>query len=300
MKTSDRYSEIQAFVFAIQRQGIGQAAAALNVAASVISRRLSALEKRLGTRLVERSTRTLRLTEAGSFYYQRMQDWLADVDDADARLADWQQRVTGNLRMALPNVLGRLHIAPLLPTLLERYPELRLELIFSDRVEDLLAGGFDLAIRTGQLHDSRLVARKLADSHRLLVASPDYLQKHGTPTHPAELGDHVCLPFAVRDQLPQWQFQRGNEQLQVTIDGRLQANQGEALLSAALAGFGITQLARYLINPALERGELVALLPDWQVPATGIYAVWPSARFTPLKVRVVLEFFVDYFRQQAF
>lgn len=295
MKSHDRHAEIQAFV-AIARQGnFGEAASQLGMTSSAISRKLLSLEARLNTQLLHRTTRRVTLTEAGAQYLARCECWLAELADADAELADLQAAVRGRLRASVPFNFGRLQVIPALPALLQRYPGLDIDLDFSDRFVDLLEDRIDVALRIGRLADSRLVARKLADNQRLLVASPAYLAQHGIPEHPQQLTEHSCLHFAYYSDGEVWRLQRDERWVEVNVSGRLRANYGEALYEAALAGFGILQSASWIVGAAVRDGRLVRVLPDWQLAPSGVWALYPQGRYLSPKVRAFIDFFVERF-----
>lgn len=291
MKSHDRYAEIQAFVSIARLASFGAAASQLGLTASATSRKLQALEARLGVRLLQRTTRRVTLTEAGQQYLLHCERWLSDLDDADAALADLQGQVRGRLRASVPSNFGRLHVVPALPDFLAAYPELDLDLDFNDRYLDLVEAQIDVAIRIGRLDDSRLVARKLADNRRLLAASPDYLARRGTPQHPGELAQHSCLHFSRYSEGELWRLHKGGETQEIQVRGRMRANNGEALVEAALAGYGILQSASFIVGPALQQGWLVEVLPDWHIAPSAIWAVYPHGRFLAPKVRAFIDFF---------
>ncbi|MFZ5957096.1 LysR family transcriptional regulator [Pseudomonas knackmussii] len=295
MRSHDRYSEILAFVAVARRGSFIQAAEDLGMTASALSRKLQALEQRVGVRLLQRTTRRVSLTEAGALYLERGRRWLEDLEDADQALADLAGNVRGRLRVSLPMHFGRLHVVPALPELLARHPQLDLDLDLSDRQHDLVADGFDCAMRIGQLVDSSLVARRLAENRRVLVASPEYLERAGMPQHPNELTQHSCLHFSLFREGDVWHLLRGDERCEVPVHGRIRANYGGALVEAALAGLGITLTATFIAGPALRRGELVQVLPEWQLPPMHIWMLYPSGRFLAPKVRAFSDFFAERF-----
>jgi DNA-binding transcriptional LysR family regulator len=295
MKSHDRYAEIQAFVAIAQLGNFGDAAEQLGLTSSATSRKLQALEARLSTRLVHRTTRRVTLTEAGMQYLARCERWLTELDDADAELADLQTAVRGRLRASVPINFGRLQVVPALAEFLQRYPGLDVDLDFSDRFVDLLEDRIDVAMRIGKLEDSRLVARKLADNQRLLVASPAYLAQYGNPQRPEQLAQHSCLHFAYYADGDAWRLHRDDDVVEVNVSGRLRANYGEALYEAALSGFGILQSASWIVGKALRDGRLVRVLPEWSLAPSGVWALYPSGRYLSPKVRVFVDFFADRF-----
>lgn len=296
MKSHDRYAEILAFVAIAQLGNFGEAAEQLGLTSSATSRKLQSLEARLNTRLVHRTTRRVTLTEAGLQYLARCERWLAELEDADSELADLQTSVRGRLRASVPINFGRLQVIPALPEFLQRYPGLDVDLDFSDRFVDLLEDRIDVAMRIGRLEDSRLVARKLADNQRLLVASPTYLALHGSPVRPEDLAQHSCLHFAYYTDGDAWRLHsKDGEMVEVNVSGRLRANYGEALYEAALSGFGILQSASWIVGQALRDGSLVRVLPGWSLAPSGVWALYPSGRYLSPKVRAFVDFFAERF-----
>jgi len=288
--------EVLAFLAAFDEGSFTAASAVLGRDASIVSRRVSALEARLGVRLLERTTRRLASTEAGTTYYRRMRAALSMMDEASDEVAETSQVASGPLRIALPATFGQRWVSPLLPSFLAAWPRVTIEAEFSDRYVDIVHERFDLAIRLGDLADSRLVARRLASNDRIAVTSPAYLERHGTPTSPDELTAHACLPNPRLEGYPDWHFRRGDTMMAIRVDGRLIADDSTSLVVAAMAGIGITVCARWLIADELASGRLVRVLDDWQFEHSGgIHLVRASARYTPLKTRVFADWLVDQF-----
>jgi len=288
--------EVLAFLAAFDAGSFVAASAALGRDASIVSRRVSALESRLGVRLMERTTRRLAPTEAGTAFYRRMRAALSMMDEASAEIAQSSHIASGLLRVALPATFGQRWIGPMLPTFLAAWPQVTIEAEFSDRYVDLVHERFDLAVRLGDLADSRLVARRLASNDRIAVAAPAYLAHHGTPTSPDELTTHACLPNPRLEGFPDWHFRRGDTAAAVRVNGRLIADDSTSLVAAAVAGVGITVCARWLIADELASGRLVPVLDDWQFEHSGgIHLVRPSSRYTPLKTRVFADWLIDRF-----
>lgn len=249
---------------------------------SVVSKRVAAMEKRLGVRLVERSTRRVRITSAGARLVERLRDALGAIVEAEQEAASDASEVRGVLRLALPAAMGRLWLAPMLPEFLAAYPEVSVVAEYSERYVDLIAEGYDAAIRVGELNDSRLIAKKLGDHRRILCASPDYLERRGIPTEPYALAEHNCLCFSGFNAFPEWHLFNGRRKEAVAVTGTLTANDGESLLAAALAGIGVLGSGEWLVSREIEAGRLVRVLPDWTLDADGgIYLVRPSAKYSP-------------------
>jgi len=266
------------------------AAEALDISTSAISRRLNALESALGIKLLNRSTRSLQLTAAGEDYHGRIISALETIAEASEAARDQSASPKGELRISVPSNYGRIHIAPHLPAFLRQFPELSIDAQFDDRYVDLVAEGFDMAVRIGVLRDSTLVAQKVADSRRVVVASPDYLARHGTPHHPSDLIRHQCFHYTNFRGPAVWSFVQGNRQVDVAVSGRLRSNYGLPLTMAAEAGNGLVQTAITFVADALTEGRLVEVLADWALPVIGIYAVYPGRKHLPAKARAFISF----------
>lgn len=287
------YSELEAFE-AILRQGSFTAAARqLDVTPGAITRRLSALEARLGAKLLNRSTRRLSLTEAGRDYYAEVAPALAQILAAGERAHDRSAQPRGELRVSLPMNFGRMYVMPRLGEFLDRHPGIALDVQFDDRYVDLIGEGFDCAIRIGALGDSRLVARRIAQTRRILVAAPAYLARRGAPTAPEQLGEHDCLHYTLFRDHPTWEFHGRGDPLRIPVRGRLRANYGVPLVDAALRGDGILQTATFAVAEELADGRLVEVLPDWCLLPIGIHAVYPGREYRPRKVEAFVAFVED-------
>lgn len=287
------FEQITAFLAVAEHGGFTAAGQALARDGSILSRRITALEKRLGVRLMERTTRRLALTEAGEVFHQRMQVALLTLQEIEHDTAAAAVSVRGTLRIALPATFGRMWIAPILPAFLAAYPELVVETAFEDRYVDLVAESFDAAIRIGTLTDSRLVARRLAPSRRRLCAAPAYLQAHGTPVHPIDLAGHACLGFSRLASHPLWHLRDGDKTAAIRIAGPLVTDDAHSLVQAAVSGAGIAMVSDWLAGPELNRGRLVPVLPEHPVESDEmIYLVHPSSRLVPAKTRAFADWIV--------
>lgn len=293
------YSELEAFEAILQHGSFTAAARQLQVTPGAITRRLNTLEARLGAKLLNRSTRRLSLTEPGRHYYAEVAPALAQILAAGERVHDLSLQPRGELRVSLPMNFGRLYVMPRVSAFLERHPSIDLDLQFDDRFVDLIGDGFDAAIRIGALTDSRLVARRIAQTRRILVASPDYLARRGAPSTPAELIEHDCLHYTLFRDTPTWEFQREREPLRVPVRGRLKANYGVPLVEAAVAGGGIVQSATFAVAQELASGQLMEVLPDWSLVPIGIYAVYPGREYRPRKVEAFIDFVEETIGQPA-
>jgi len=285
-------SEIAAFVALAEAGSFVAAAARLGRDATVVSRRIQALESRLGVRLAERTTRQVVLTEAGNAYLRRVRPLLEALEDANGEATEIAHGVPqGRLRLALPASFGRMWLAPLIVDFIEAYPRIRIEAEYSNRFVDLVGEGFDVAVRLGTLPDSRLVARKVADRRRMLCASPEYIARRGAPTCPKDLAEHSCLIFTGKPDPHQWEFlEPDGAQLSVAVEGPLVCDDAEALVAAGIRGLGIVYANDWLVGRELKAGALVPVLESWRMADEGaIYIVVPSRRGMPSKTRAFTD-----------
>jgi len=274
------------------------AARELGMPKSTLSRRISNLEAQLDSRLLHRTTRSLRLTDIGAEFYERCLRVVDEAKEAENLISRNRDEPHGLLRVTGPIEWGNTHIGTIISEYLEHYPEVQLELILTNRYVDLVAEGFDLALRAGSLEDSSLIARRLGDSRLLLCAAPSYLERHGSPQNPKELQEHSCLAYPGSDGRSTLQFSSSNNLSQVEIKGRLVANSMDTLREATIAGLGIAALPSSLCHESLKSGELAEIMPEWQLPAGGIYAVYPSQRHLTLKVRSFIDFISEHLQTE--
>ena len=284
-----RWEGVNEFVAVAETESFTRAAKRLGVSTAHVSRQISALEDRLSTRLFYRTTRRVSPTEAGQIYYQHCRQILDALEQAERSMTNMQLVPQGRLRLTAPVTYGEKSIAPLVNDFVLRYPELDVEMKLTNQQLDLVAEGYDLAVRLGKLDDSSLMARRLASRTLYVCASPAYLAVHGTPHSLSELEHHNCL----QGNLGYWRFQDAGHPRNVRIRGNVRCDSGRALLDAALKGVGIVQLPDYYVGPALEAGTLVPLLTHYQEDDDGIWAVYPHNRHLSPKVRMLLDYFVD-------
>jgi DNA-binding transcriptional LysR family regulator len=293
----ETFAGMRLFAEVVDSGSFSAAGRRLGVAASSVARGIGALENQLGARLLNRTTRKLGLTEAGRLYHERSRRILAEVEEARMSVTQLEAAPRGTLRLNVPVVFGRLHIAPALPDFLALHPALRIDLAMTDAFVDLVEEGVDLAIRIGELEDSSLIARRLAPNRRVLCASPGYLERHGVPTAPADLGEHDCLMYKQQNRSV-WRLRNAGRVHEIKVSGSLLANNADALHVAALAGLGLTILPIWLVGRDIQRGALRIVLADYQVSPgaldTNIYAVFPHSRHLSAKVRA----FVDFLHQR--
>ena len=271
------------------------AASRLNMSRAMVSKHMAHLENRLGTRLLNRTTRRLSLTESGTSYLERCQSILQDIEEAESAATELTSVPRGTLRLTLPLVFGALHIAPLIPDYLSLHPDAKLDFTLDDRKVDLVNEGYDLAIRIGELNDNTLVARKLASAPVVVCGSPDYFRRNGTPAHPADLARHTCLGYSYGESINEWPFSGADGEHRIPVNGNIRANNGDFLRVAALGGAGIVMQPRFLVGDDLRSGKLQAVLPECCSREVGIYVVYPSRRYLPAKVRTFIDFLVDRF-----
>ncbi|WP_258394913.1 LysR family transcriptional regulator [Pseudomonas fluorescens] len=282
--------ELSAFVAVAETSSFTAAAKVVGRDATILSRRLTQLEARLGVQLLSRTTRQVNLTEVGALYYQSVRALLDDLDCANQEATNFASTPQGLLRISLPVTFGRRWIAPLLPTFMDRYPNIRVDARYADRHVDVVAEGFDVAIRVGALRDNSLVAHQIAPYRNLLYAAPSYLAAHGQPRTPEELVEFSCLGFTNHSTWPDWVLKQGTQRRTVRPTGPLVSDSSEALLQAAIAGIGIIFMPTWLVAPSVRSGELVQLLPDWQgSEERGVYVVMPPGRLIPSKTRLFVD-----------
>lgn len=273
------------------------AAEALDMSQSGVSRAIARLESRLGIRLLERTTRSVSLTDEGRRFHEQVMPLLAGLEEAAASAALGATAVRGRLKVNLDPYFSQLILGPRLGAFLEGYPELRLELITTDHLGDMVGDGFDLAVRFGHPRPSTLIARKLLDSRMLTIASPAYLKRHGRPTDPRELetGTHVCIQFRDPEtgRAYPWEFHKGRKKLVLETKGSLTVNDAGTLYSVCLAGHGMAQVMDLGVAPMIADGRLVEVFPDWPDERFPLYALHPSRRHLPAKTRAFLDFIVS-------
>lgn len=278
--------ELDVFIAVAETGSFVEAAKRLGRDASVLSRRMSQLEKRLGVQLLSRTTRSVVLTEVGMVYLRRVRSAMDEIASAEQEASNSAASPQGLLRVSLPVAFGRLWIAPLLPGFLRDYPSIRVDARFSDRYVDVVSEGYDVALRVGRLRDSSLTTRKIASYRSLLAASPAYLEEHGTPSRPEDLAEHACLGFTNNPSWPDWQFGKKT----VRVSGPLSGDNSEALLSAAIDGLGIVLLPDWLAGAAVKEGKLLEVLPGATGAEAGaVFAVMPPGRLIPVKTKVFVD-----------
>ena len=286
----DKLNAISVFCKVIETQSFTQAANQQNISVAMASKLVSQLEEHLKTRLLQRTTRKIVPTEAGMLYYQRCQAILLDLSEADSSISNMTTSLQGNLLISVPRDFGLLYISPNLPKFIELHPNLHVEIEFEDKRVDLVAEGYDLALRIGYMQDSSLVARKISSSPMHFVASPSYLEARGTPFTPDDLEYHQGLLYKSSLNQVHWQSTKANQIQRYKIQSKVVSNNGMALLEMTKAGLGISNSPSFFVKDALASGELVEILSEYKQKPLDIYVVYPNRRHLPAKVRAFIEF----------
>ena len=294
----DQLTALRALRRVVELGSFTAAGDALGISHSIVSRQVRQLESQLGAQLLNRTTRRFALTAAGQEYYLASRDILDALDAADRAVAMHQAQPSGSLRINAPMAFGTLELAAWLPDFTRQYPHIHIDLVCNDRIVDLIDDGFDVALRLARgLPDSTLVARQLASSRTLAVASPAYLDRHGHPATPQDLTQHNCLMYSSGDKPAEWSFTDGDGAThKVDVRGSLQANTSVALREAAVGGMGIAGAAAFIVRDALRSGQLVEVLPGYTLRPRTLYALYPHSRQLSPKVRVFVDFAVQHYQ----
>jgi DNA-binding transcriptional LysR family regulator len=289
----DRIDAMQAFVAVADLRGFAPAARKLGISPSGVTRLVAALEDRLGARLLQRTTRSVTLTDVGTRYLVRARRILADVEEAEGSTQDERTRPNGRLAVSAPLGFGRLHVSPVMSAYLIRFPEVSGELRLSDRMINLVEEGVDLAVRIGHLPDSSLVARHVGEMRRIVVASNNYLRQHGEPTTPEAIASHETIAFGVISASPEWRFVRGEREVRVACAPRYSTNSADAAIQYAEQDGGLTRVLAYQAAEAIRGGRLKIVLAEFEPPALPIHIVYPTSRLLSSKVRTFIDLVTD-------
>lgn len=292
----DRLAAMNMFIRVVETGSFSAVAKELNSTQPTISKNIAELETWLGAKLLNRSTRSLRLTESGTDYYERCVAILQDVEDAEQNVGLLQTQPKGLVRVSAAVAFGDLHVVPRLAGFYEQYPDIRIDISLNDRIVDLVEDGIDVAFRMGNLPESNLIAQTLCSSPILTVASPSYLEAQGTPQRPGDLETHNYIVYTGFGQSGQTTFTEDGRPLQVRVDGNLQSNNSEVLRSALLAGLGISRVPRWLVGDKLATGELIEVLNGYRSETTSIHVVYSPGRHLPSKIRCFIDYFAETFR----
>ena len=295
----DKFQEMRAFASVVNEGSFVRGAEALNLSKTAVSRLVGDLESRLGTRLLQRTTRKLSLTQEGEVFLERCKELLSGLEEAEAELSAQSGEVIGQLRVNVPVTFGLLHLAPLWPRFMDRHPKVALEVTLADRLVDLVEEGYDMAVRIARLPSSSLVSRKLAATRMILCASPDYLRRHGTPAHPSDIARHSVITYTLLATGDHWEFEGPEGGVTVKVVSRMRTNSGDTCCAAAIGHHGIVLQPSFLVGAHLASGALIEVLPQYRSIELGVYAVFPTRKHLTPKVRALIDFLVNAFRMRA-
>jgi len=288
----DNFTGMAVFARVVEANSFTEAARRLGMSKAAVSKQVSKLEERLGARLLNRTTRRLSLTEVGAAFYERCARIVAEAEDAELAVTRLNATPRGTLKIDVPVNFGMQYLAPLLPPFMLQHPDLRVDMTFNDRFVDLIEEGCDLAVRIGQLADSSLVARKLAETRSVICAAPSYWDRHGRPGDPSDLAHHDCFAYSYLATGSEWRLQGPGGEVAVRVSGSLTANNGDVLRQAAVAGLGVVAMPVFIVCDDLRSGRLEQVLRAWQPATRGIYAVYPPNRHLSAKVRAFIDHLV--------
>jgi DNA-binding transcriptional LysR family regulator len=289
----DRIDAMQAFVAVADLQGFAPAARKLGLSPSGVTRLIAALEERLGARLLQRTTRSVTLTDTGARYLERARRILADVEEAEGAAEGERTRPRGRLVVSAPAGFGRLHVSPVMSAYLSRYPEVSAELRLADRMVNLVEDGVDLAVRIGHLADSSLVARHVGEMRRIVVASSAYLGRRGEPNTPQAVAAHETIQFGAMTASPDWRFVEGGREIRVACTPRFATNSADAAIQYAEQGGGLTRVLAYQAAEAIRAGRLNIVLAQFEPPPLPIHIVYPTSRLLSAKVRAFIDLVIE-------
>ncbi len=296
----DRLTEMEAFATVVDQGGFTDAAKKMGISKSAVSKHVSALEARLGARLLNRTTRRVSPTEIGLAYYDRARRVLNDAGEADALVTSMQSAPSGLLRISVATDFGVNHLSPVLGEFLKEFPDITVNMVLNNRYVELISEGFDMAVRIGELEDSTLRARKLTETNLRMIGSPAYFQRNGRPMKIDDLNDHKLLHYSNQANAAVWKLTApSGEKRQVRTSGSLTVNDGQSLLNACIAGLGIAYLPSFLYADAMKAGLVEEAIPDLPEERQGIYAVYPPGRFTQPKVRAFIDFLAHSFSDKG-
>jgi DNA-binding transcriptional LysR family regulator len=286
----DRLSELEAFLAVVETGGFTAAARRIGTSQPAVSKAIGALENRLGVALFNRSTRNVTLTDQGQRYFDRMKPLLEEIDDANREVIGSAVDMSGSIRIAVPTTLGRLHILPIIPDLLSRFPKLEVDLVLSDLMRDMVEDRVDLVIRVGFVEEPDAVVRRVAKTPLVCVGSRQYFEKHGIPTKPAELADHNCLVYRGFKESANWPFVGPEGHFSVAVRGNLTSNSIETIRAGVLAGVGIGMFTKASLVEELSHPDVVTILGEYVQGTRDISFVWPKRRLVSARVRHVTDF----------
>lgn len=289
----DLFSSMRMYVAVVDGGSFATAADKLDISRAMVSKQIQKLEEHLGTRLMNRTTRRLSLTETGREFYERSMQIVSDVEEAEQIAGQMTRMPRGVLRVTIPLSYGQHRLAGIIGDYTQAYPQVQLDISLSDRKVELIDEGFDLAIRIGAMPQSDLVARKIGGVRSIVCAAPAYLEQHGVPQTPADLTAHACLGYTLTGTGAEWRLEGPDGMVTIPISGPIKADNGDIIRLAALRGAGIVFQPPFIIGDDIDAGKLVRVLPDWQSAELGVYAVYPSRKHLSAKVRTFVDFLVN-------
>lgn len=282
-------NDISAFIEVVKAGSFSQASKRLGIPKSTLSRKVSQLEERLSVQLMSRTTRKMQLTHIGEEYFQKASLLLKEISDLESNAFESQKKPQGHLRFTAPLEAGSLLLAPMLHSFMEKYPEIELEMDFTDRYVNMIEEGYDLALRAGKLEDSSLRAKKIGTECFYVCASPSYLQKNGEPKKPEELSQHRCLSFLPQSRGGAWTLKSEKEKIRVPLKNKINMNTLNMCKALAIQGSGLALLPQFFCHDSLMTGELQRVLPIWSTEENGFYLVYPEQKFIPLRLRLLID-----------
>lgn len=291
----DKLTSMRVFCRVATSGNFSLAARELRISPAMVTKHIASLESQLGIRLLNRTTRKVSMTEAGESYLRLSQNLLSDIEEGESSLSELSHHPSGTLKLTAPIDFGVLYLAPAIANYLNRFPDVSIDINYQDRKVNLVEDGFDIAIRIGSLPDSSLIAVPLMKQQTICCASPDYLQRHGRPRHPTELRKHNCLTYSYSSTNNDWHFSKDGESYAIKASGRLNANNGRAMTAVAAQGVGIILKPQFMVQDFIDKGELVAILEDYDLPHGDVFAVYPHRRFLPAKMRSFIDYIKEYF-----
>lgn len=295
----DTLTSMKVFAAVVETGSFAAASDRLDMSRAMTSKYVAHLEEHLGTRLLQRTTRKLTLTESGATYYERCVQILADISEAEEGALHLTEAPRGTLRLTVPVSFGILHMGPVISGYMKQYPDVKVDILVTDRRVDLLEEGLDMAIRIGSLSESGLVARKFASDRVVICGSPEYLRQHGTPKTPAELAQHNCLTYSYAATGDEWKMEGPDGHHTVKVSGSLRATNGDLVKLAALGGVGLMRQPMFISGEDLRGGRLVEVLPEYRSSEIGLYAVYPSRKHLSAKVRTFVDFIASAFNLKS-
>ncbi|MTI08225.1 LysR family transcriptional regulator [Rhodospirillaceae bacterium RKSG073] len=286
----DILTNMRSFCAVVEQGNFTNAADHLGIAKALVSKYVAQLEEHLGIRLLNRTTRNVSVTETGQLYYERCQQLLEDLDDLETSIQARDAKPHGRLKITAPTTFGELYLTEVISDFLSEHPFVEIQLTLTDRFVNIIEEGFDLALRIGKLDDTSLVARKLGDIRLVTCASSEYLNKYGYPSHPSELGDHACVLDSNMKTVDRWPYHENGKQVNIPVKGPFQVNSAQAVRNTVLNHAGIGNSPIFVVNKDIKAGHIKILLEDYELPAPGLFAVYPHRKHLANKTRAFIDF----------